>query len=79
MKTCGVVDIHFHVFLTLAMNGDETKLYAMAGFFPGKSSDYIYMILYMFYIGSTVVKVLCYISEGRWFDSRWCQWNVSLT
>ena len=25
-------------------------------------------------IGSTVVKVLCYNSEGRWFDSSWCQW-----
>ena len=25
--------------------------------------------------GSTVVKVLCYKSEGRWFDSRWCLWN----
>jgi hypothetical protein len=22
--------------------------------------------------GSTVVKVLRYKSEGRWFDSRWC-------
>jgi hypothetical protein len=29
--------------------------------------------------GGTVVKVLCYKSEGRWFDSRWCQWNFSLT
>jgi len=29
--------------------------------------------------GSTVVKVLCYKSEGRWFDPRWCHWNVSLT
>ena len=29
--------------------------------------------------GSTVVKVLCYKSEGRWFDPRWCQWNFSLT
>ena len=28
--------------------------------------------------GSTVVKVLCYKSEGRWFDSRWCR-NFSLT
>ena len=27
---------------------------------------------------STVVKVLCYKSEGRWFDSRWCR-NFSLT
>ena len=24
--------------------------------------------------GSTVVKVLCYKSEGRWFDPRWCNW-----
>ena len=22
----------------------------------------------------TVVKVLCYKSEGRWFDLSWCQW-----
>ena len=29
--------------------------------------------------GSTVVKVLCYNSEGRWFDPGWCQWNFSLT
>ena len=24
--------------------------------------------------GSIVVKVLCYKSEGRWFDPSWCQW-----
>ena len=30
-------------------------------------------------IGGTVVKVLCYKSEGRWFDSRWCHLNFSLT
>jgi len=28
---------------------------------------------------STVVKVLCYKSEGRWFDPIWCHWNFSLT
>jgi hypothetical protein len=27
----------------------------------------------------TVVKVLCYKSEGLWFDPRWCHWNFSLT
>ena len=27
----------------------------------------------------TMVKVLCYKSEGRWFDPRWCHWNFSLT
>ena len=26
------------------------------------------------YHGSTVVKVLCCNSEGRWFDPSWCQW-----
>ena len=29
--------------------------------------------------GGTVVKVLCYKPEGRWFDPRWCHWNFSLT
>ena len=29
--------------------------------------------------GGTVVKVLCYKSEGRWFNSRWRHWNFSLT
>jgi hypothetical protein len=29
--------------------------------------------------GGTVVNVLCYKSEGHWFDSRWCHWNFSLT
>jgi hypothetical protein len=28
--------------------------------------------------GGTMVKVLCYKSEGRWFNSRWCHWNFSL-
>ena len=29
--------------------------------------------------GGTVVKVLRYKSEGRWFDSKWYHWNFSLT
>jgi len=29
--------------------------------------------------GSTVVKVFCYKSEGRWFDSRLCNCNFTLT
>jgi len=24
--------------------------------------------------GTTVLKVLCYKSEGRWFDPSWCWW-----
>ena len=31
------------------------------------------------YRGRTVVKALCYKSEGRWFDPSWCHWNFSLT
>ena len=29
--------------------------------------------------GGTVVKLLCYKSECRWFDPNWCHWNFSLT
>ena len=28
---------------------------------------------------STMVKVLSYNSESRWFDFRWFHWNFSLT
>ena len=27
--------------------------------------------------GSTVIKVMCYKSEGCWFDPSWCHWNFS--
>jgi len=29
--------------------------------------------------GGTMVKVLCYKPEGRWFDPSLCHWNFSLT
>ena len=29
--------------------------------------------------GGSVVKVLCYKSDGCWFDPSWCHWNFSLT
>ena len=48
-------------------------------------SDTQTLLRYTYYIpiivgdrGGTVVKVLRYKSEGRWFDSRWCHWNFSL-
>jgi len=45
---------------------------------------FMYVYFYSLHVsdgdrGSTVVKVLCYKSEGRWFDPIWCQWNFSLT
>jgi len=42
-------------------------------------SRLINLITLFRYRGSTVVKVLCYKSEGRWFDSRCCHRNLSLT
>jgi len=36
----------------------------------------LYIYIYIFGDrGSTVVKVLYYKSDGRWFDPSWCQWN----
>ena len=40
---------------------------------------YIYIYICIGDRGSTVVKVLCYKSEGRWFDTSWCQRIISLT
>jgi len=39
-------------------------------------SSWITLYYVVFYgdHGSTVVKVLYYKSEGRWFDPSWCQW-----
>jgi hypothetical protein len=46
-----------------------------------KTCLFIYFRPYILYVdrGGTVVKVLCYKSQGRWSDSRWCHWNFSLT
>ena len=40
------------------------------------SALYIYIYIYIYIYGDrggTVVKVLCYKSESRWFDPSWCQ------
>ena len=37
------------------------------------------LLLFWSHRGSRVVKVLCYKSEGCWFDPSWCHWNFSLT
>jgi hypothetical protein len=34
-------------------------------------------VICILYLPYSVVRVLCYKSEGRWFDSRWCR-NFSL-
>jgi len=30
-------------------------------------------------LGGSVVKALCYKSEGRWLYPSWCHWNFPLT
>ena len=35
--------------------------------------------VFIYEIGGKVVKMLCFKSEGRWFDPSWCHWNFSLT
>jgi hypothetical protein len=44
-----------------------------------QGTDYIFVQVLTGDCGGTVVKVLCYKLESRWFDSRWCHWNFSLT
>jgi len=39
---------------------------------PAKMSDLYTSNKYHGDRGGTVVKALCYNSEGRWFDPRWC-------
>ena len=38
----------------------------------------LHLVICLYYCISEV-KVLCYKSEGRCFDPRWCRWNFSLT
>ena len=64
---------------TLKFNG-ETSLFTSSSFALFFLS--FLSLSYLFSLGDrggTVVKVLCYKSEGRWFDSRWCHWKFSLT
>ena len=38
-----------------------------------------FVILSVHFMFIMCLTALCYKSEGRWFDSRWCHWNFSLT
>jgi hypothetical protein len=39
----------------------------------------LYIILREGYVVAQLVEALRYKSEGREFDSRWCNWNFSFT
>jgi hypothetical protein len=49
---------------------------------PAQTTAKVKFILYNHYVGNAVaqlVEALRYKPEVRGFDSRWCQWNLSLT
>jgi len=43
-------------------------------FLSGFSTKMFHLFLFLGYRGGSVVKVLCYKSEGRCFDPNWYQW-----
>jgi len=74
-ETCSLIFLALYVarhwFLTVHLKTDATARMCHIRI--------IYSTLYSGDSGSTVLKVLCYNSDGRWFDPSWCQWNFSLT
>jgi len=69
--------IYFHIFSLTAFLEEAFVRYMI-------KQLYYALIIYSLIITcwdrvSTVIKALCYKSEGRWFDSRWSHWNFSLT
>ena len=68
----------------LGLNYDEVPCWFSLLWIESKTNSVIVCPLHLIfwrslYHGGTVVKALCYKSEGRWFDSRWFHWNFSLT
>ena len=73
--------IYIYTYLHVRRNGTSTCHYAVTSRMTVTTHICIQLTLGLPspYSGGTVVKVLCYKSECRWFDSRWCHWNFSLT
>jgi len=83
-----------HVISDVSMYAGMVLQTGLLNIAQSKAFIYLFIDLFIFYSyqspllrvftnirgdrGSTVVKVLCYKSEGRWFDPSWCQWNFSL-
>ena len=67
------VQLHLSGLIETASYTDMLKS-RIFGFFLRRSQWQFEVRLLIFAVRSTVVKVLCYKSEGRWFDPSWCQW-----
>ena len=52
---------------------------AMEGFYVNKVFSLSLVLLSSVDSVGIVIKMLRYKSEGHWFDSKWCNWNFSLT
>jgi len=72
----------FEIFNAFRDKSDPTYIILTAMFSCRKKVLFNPIIIIIIINGdrsSTVVKVLYYKSEGRWFDPSWCHWNFSLT
>jgi len=71
-----------YIFVLVPNDGFVNKLKHVQVFtVTNKQMSVLYYIINIVCLGDhsgTVVKVLCYKSEGRWFDLSWCHWNFLL-
>jgi len=73
------LNTHLHVVLSLRMSGAVVYRHFPIRPHGVQRGSFAFIIDKCGDRSSTVVKVLCYKSEGGWFDSSWCHWNFSLT
>ena len=91
---CTAVSVHFFrlnhcsdITRRSAIMSGFLEIYSWKGFYPYMVSQIQKACVFCLEIrllydtvGTAVAQWLrCYKSEGRWFDSRWCHWNFSLT
>ena len=72
---CVCICIYIYVYIYIC---NVAKI-CSRGDFAQKKPSYCSLQILLGDRGGTVVKVLCYKSEGRWFDPSWCHWKFSLT
>ena len=70
---------HLHLMLSLRMSGAVVYRHFPIRLRGVQRDSFAFIMDKCGDRGSSVVKVLCYKSEGRWFDPSWCHWDFSLT
>ena len=74
-----VCDVHFSLSLSLSSSSSSSSSFSLLRIRVTVESNtrrriFIVFVSLLWDRGGTVVKVLCYKSEGRWFDPSWCKW-----